>query len=40
MANKKLKTKPTWNELIKEIKEAQKDPEFIREVKKFIRATT
>lgn len=27
-------------ELMKAIKEAQKDPEFIREIKKFIKATT
>jgi hypothetical protein len=27
-------------ELMKAIKEAQKDPEFIREVKEFIKATT
>ena len=40
MKKAKLKSKPTWNELIQEIKEAQKDPEFIREVKKFIKATT
>ena len=40
MPKRKLKTKPTWEELIREIKEAQKDPEFIREVKKFIKATT
>ncbi len=33
---KKLK----GDELIKAIKEAQKDPEFIREVNKFIKATT
>ena len=40
MTKRKLKAKPTWDKLIKEIKEAQKDPEFIREVKKFIKATT
>ena len=40
MTKRKLKAKPTWGELIREIKEAQKDPEFIREVKKFIKATT
>lgn len=28
------------DELIKAIKEAQKDPEFIKEVNKFIKATT
>ncbi len=28
------------DELIKSIKEAQKDPEFIREINKFIKATT
>lgn len=27
-------------ELIKAIKEAQKDPEFIREIKRFIKITT
>ncbi|MBI5871738.1 hypothetical protein HZB88_01490 [archaeon] len=27
-------------ELIKSIKEAQKDPEFIREINKFIKVTT
>jgi len=29
-----------WKELIKEIKEAKKDPQFKRELKQFIRATT
>jgi len=28
------------DKLIKEIKEAQKDPDFVREVNKFIKATT
>ena len=28
------------DELIKAIKEAQKDPEFMREISKFIKATT
>lgn len=40
MVKRKLKSKLTWNELIQEIKEAQKDPEFIREINKFIKATT
>jgi len=40
MPKKKLKTKLTGAELIQAIKEAQKDPEFIREIKKFIKATT
>ncbi len=40
MAKGKLKAKPTWEQLIKEIREAQKDPEFVREVRKFIKATT
>jgi len=28
------------DKLMKEIKEAQKDPEFIKEVNRFIKATT
>lgn len=34
--NNKLK----GNELVKAIKEAQKDPEFIREINEFIKAMT
>ena len=34
------KTKITWRELMEEIKEAKKDPEFMKEIKKFIKATT
>ena len=33
-------TKLTGNELIKAIKEAQKDPEYMKEVRAFIKATT
>ena len=42
--NMKRKTKRTTKlkgaELDRAIKEAQKDPEFIKEVKRFIKATT
>ncbi len=30
----------SWDELIKNVKEAKKNPEFVKEVKRFIRATT
>lgn len=30
----------SWKELAAEIKRAQKDPQFIKEVNKFIKATT
>jgi len=40
MPKKKLKTKLTGDKSIKTIKEAQKDPEFISDVNKFIEATT
>lgn len=42
MKNKsnKKNTKMTWKQLIRSIKEAQKDPEFMKEVRKFIRITT
>lgn len=36
----KKKTKLTGKELDKAIKEAQKDPEFMREIDIFIKATT
>lgn len=32
--------RPTKRELTESIKEAQKDPQFIKEINKFIRATT
>tara|TARA_Y100000310_G_C20680163_1_gene815465 strand:- start:802 stop:921 length:120 start_codon:yes stop_codon:yes gene_type:complete len=32
--------RPKQDKLIKEIKEAQKDPELIREINKFVKATT
>ena len=35
-----LSSKLKGEKLIKAIKEAQKDPEFVIEVKKFIEATT
>lgn len=38
MASKKLSNKQ--RELIKEIKEAQKDSEFMREIEIFIKATS
>lgn len=37
---KKAKNKLKGEELIKAIKEAQKDPEFMKEIDKFIKATT
>lgn len=29
-----------WDRLISKINEAKKDPEFVKDVKRFIRATT
>lgn len=40
MSKNKLKTKSTGDKLTQAIKEAQKDPEFIRDVNRFIEATT
>lgn len=40
MTKKKIKTQLMDEELTKAIKEAQKDPEFMKEIDKFIRATT
>lgn len=40
MAKRKEKSRLTGDELIQAIKEAQKDPEFIKEIRKFIKATT
>ena len=37
---KKKQAKLKSHELIKEIKAAQKDPEFVKEIKRFIKATT
>jgi len=37
---KKAHSELKGEKLIKAIKEAQKDPEFIREINKFIKATT
>lgn len=34
------RTTPAWKHLMKEIKEAKKDPEFRKELKEFIRITT
>ena len=34
------KDKLEWINLINEIKKAKKDPEFMKEVRKFIRITT
>ena len=34
------KTKITWTKLIKDIKEAQKNPEFMKEIDRFIKVTT
>lgn len=36
----KKKKKLSREELMKEIKKAQKDPEFIKEINRFIKATT
>jgi hypothetical protein len=33
-------SKLTGSSLIRAIKEAQKDPEFVREIRKFIKVTT
>lgn len=30
----------SWKQLIKEIKEVQKDPEYMKEVRKFVRITS
>lgn len=30
----------SWEQLIKEIKEVQKDPEYMKEVRKFIKITS
>ena len=40
MPKKKPISKLSWNELMEEIKAAQKDPEWVKEVKRFIKATT
>ena len=40
MAKRKLKTKLTNDKLSQTIKEAQKDPEFMKDIDKFIEATT
>lgn len=40
MPKKKLKTKLRGDELTKAIKEAQKDPQFMKDIDKFIEATT
>jgi len=40
IANMKTDSKLKGAKLIKAIKQAQKDPEFIREINKFIRITT
>jgi len=38
--NKTKYSKRSLNNLMKEIKEAKKDPEFRKELRKFIKATT
>ncbi len=38
MANKKRDI--AWEKLVAEIKEAKKDPQFMKDLKKFIRITT
>ena len=40
MTMKKIKTQLMDDELTKAIKEAQKDPEFMKEIDRFIKATT
>ena len=40
MRKAKSNSKLKGDELIKAIKEAQKDPEFMKEINKFIKATT
>ena len=40
MKKEAMSSKLKSNELVKAIKEAQKDPEFIKEINKFIKATT
>ncbi|MBI2124635.1 hypothetical protein HYT92_02475 [Candidatus Pacearchaeota archaeon] len=40
MTKRKEKYKLSGNELIKAIKEAQKDPQFMKDIDKFIEATT
>ena len=35
-----MKTKMPWKKLMKEIREANKDPEFVKGVKEFIALTT
>jgi len=36
----KRKDKIEWNKLINSINEAKRDPEFIKEVKQFVKITT
>ena len=40
MKKEAMSSKLKGDELIKAIKEAQKDPEFIKEINQFIKATT
>ena len=40
MKRNQTKSKLTGKELIKAILEAQKDPEWVKEVRRFIKATT
>lgn len=36
----RVNSKISWEKLSKEIKEAQKDPQFMAEIRKFVRLTT
>ncbi|MBS3145531.1 hypothetical protein J4414_01895 [Candidatus Woesearchaeota archaeon] len=40
MVNRKKSIKLNRKEFYKELKEAQKDPNFIKEIRKFIKITT
>ncbi len=40
MAKRKLRAKSTDDEFIQSLKETQKDPQFMKDIDKFIEATT
>jgi len=40
MPKKKLRSKSTDDEYIQSLKETQKDPQFMKDIDKFIEATT
>ena len=40
MAKRKLRTKSADDEFIQSLKETQKDPQFMKDIDKFIEATT